>query len=74
MKTGVSLIETFEKLFTWPRGDDLGGHFYAAYLCVRTVCFRGLLAKLLRVATFIFLLSYYILQTIKDLLWQVGQR
>ena len=48
--------------------------FLSAQLCVRTVDFRGLLAKLLRVATFIFLLSYYTLQTIKDLLWQAGQR
>ena len=30
--------------------------FYAAQLCVRTVDFRGLLAKLLRVATYISLL------------------
>jgi hypothetical protein len=65
-----------DEVFTieWPLGEDPGGLFHAVQVCVRTVDFRGLPTKLLRLATFIFLLGYYTLATIKDLLWQAGQR
>ena len=48
--------------------------FLSFHLCLGTVHFRESITQCLRVPTYIFLLRYDTLQTIKELLWQTALR